>query len=155
MAKTDFKTVAEYVAAQPDGVQATLGRVRSIIRKALPAAEEVISYQIPAYRLGGRAVIYFAGWKEHFSLYPAGDRLVAAFGNAVAAYKISKGTIRFPLSDPIPVKLIERIVKFREKEAAERAGEKRAAPTKRPDAQLAAKKRRTASARRRTRPTSR
>jgi uncharacterized protein YdhG (YjbR/CyaY superfamily) len=119
MAKTDFKSVPEYIASRPDGVQPALKRVRSIIRKALPGAEEVISYQIPAYKLNGRAVLYFAGWSEHYSLYPSTDRLVAAF-EELARYEVSKGTIRFPLSEPVPVKLIERIARFRAKEAAER-----------------------------------
>jgi len=120
MAKTNFKSVDEYMATQPEAVQAVLERVRSIIRKALPGAEEVISYQIPAYNLHGRCVLYFAGWKQHYSLYPAGDQLVAAFKEELAGYKLSKGTIRFPLPEPVPVKLIERIAKFRAKEVAER-----------------------------------
>jgi|SRR5579859_2236662 len=121
MAKTDFKSVDEYIAAQSAAVQGVLKRVRSIIRKAVPGAEEVISYQIPAYKLQGGAVLYFAGWKHHYSLYPAGGRLVAVFKDDLAPYEISKGTIRFPLSEPIPVKLIERIAKFRAKEVAEKA----------------------------------
>ncbi len=116
MAKTNFKSVDEYIASQPESIRGTLERVRGIIRKSAPKAEEVISYQIPAYKLDGERLIYFAGWKEHFSLYPAGARLVAAFKAELAPYKISKGTIRFPLSQPIPAKLIERIVKFRAKE---------------------------------------
>ena len=80
----------------------------------------MISYQIPAYKLQGAAVIYFAGWKEHYSLYPASDRLVKAFKAELAPYKVSKGTIRFPLTEPVPVKLIEGVAKFRAKEAAER-----------------------------------
>src|SRR5579859_6067733 len=121
MAKTDFKSVDEYIAAQSAAVQGVLKRVRSIIRKAVPGAEEVISYQIPAYKLQGGAVLYFAGWKHHYSLYPAGGRLVAVFKDDLAPYEISKGTIRFPLSEPIPVKLIERIAKFRNKEIAAKA----------------------------------
>lgn len=120
MAKTEFKSVTEYIAKHPKDVQAVLKRVRSIIRKALPKAEEVISYQIPACKLNGGTVIYFAGWKQHYSLYPAGDRLVAAFRDEIASYKVSKGTIRFPLSQPVPMKLIERIAKFRAKETAEK-----------------------------------
>jgi uncharacterized protein YdhG (YjbR/CyaY superfamily) len=131
MAKTDFKSVAEYIASQPETVQSILKRVRSTIRKTLPRAEEVISYQIPAYKLNGALVIYFAGWKQHFSLYPAGDRLFAAFQDELALYKISKGTIRFPLSQPVPVKLIERITKFRAKEVAGREKAKASAPKKR------------------------
>lgn len=114
--KTNFTSVDDYIDAQPDHVRGVLHRVRDIIRKALPKAEEVISYQIPAYRLNGERVLFFAGWKKHYSLHPAGDRLVEAFKSELAPYKISKGTIRFPLSDPIPAKLIQRIAKFRAKE---------------------------------------
>ena len=116
MAKTDYKSVDEYMAAQPEDVRAILQRVRSTIRKALPGAEEVISYQIPAYKLHGGAALYFAGWKKHFSLYPATDQMVEAFKDELAPYEVDKGTIRFPLSEPVPVKLIERIAKFRAKE---------------------------------------
>jgi uncharacterized protein YdhG (YjbR/CyaY superfamily) len=121
MAKTDITSVDQYIATHPRDVQAVLRRVRGIIRKALPGAQEVISYQIPAYTLHGRRVVYFAGWKRHYSLYPANDRLVAAFRDDLAPYEISKGTIRLPLSRPVPVRLIGRIVKFLAKEAAERA----------------------------------
>ena len=131
MAKTDFKSVDEYIASQPAAVQGILGRVRNAIREALPGAKEVISYQIPAYKLRGGRVLFFAGWKQHYSLYPAGERLVAAFRDELASYEVSKGTIRFPLSQPVPVKLIGRIAKFRAKEVAEREKAKRAAPKKR------------------------
>jgi uncharacterized protein YdhG (YjbR/CyaY superfamily) len=131
MAKTGFKSVDEYIATHPEDVQAILQRVRGTIRYAMPGAEEVISYQIPAYKLDGVAVLYFAGWKQHYSLYPATDRLVEAFRDDLAPYQVNKGTIRFPLSQPVPVKLIERIAKFRAKEAAERAKAKLAAPKKR------------------------
>jgi uncharacterized protein YdhG (YjbR/CyaY superfamily) len=132
MAKTDFKSVDEYIATHPEDVQAILQRVRGAIRKAVPGAEEVISYQIPAYKLHGGAVLYFAGWKQHYSLYPATDHLVEAFKDDLAPYEVNdKGTIRFPLSQPVPVKLIGRIAKFRAKEAAEDAREKPAAPKKR------------------------
>jgi uncharacterized protein YdhG (YjbR/CyaY superfamily) len=122
MAKTACKCVDEYIASQPEAVQGILGRVRSTIRRAVPEAEEVISYKIPAYKLPGGPVLYFAGWKQHFSLYPAGKRLVTVFQDELASYEVSKGTIRFPFSQPVPVKLIGRIAKFRAKEVA--AGEK-------------------------------
>jgi uncharacterized protein YdhG (YjbR/CyaY superfamily) len=131
MAKSDFKSVDEYIARHPEEVRAILQRVRSAIRKAMPGAEEGISYQIPTYRLHGGYAVYFAGWKRHYSLYPATDRLVAALKDDLAPYKISKGTIRFPLSQPVPVKLIERIAEFLAKEAAERARAKRGGPKKR------------------------
>ena len=129
MAKTNFKSVDDYIATQPETVRAILQRVRGTIRKAVPRAQEVISYQIPAYKLDGGAVIYFAGWKEHYSIYPASDRLVKAFKRDLAPYKISKGTIRFPLDEPVPLKLIADIAKFREKETLERANAKAAVKT--------------------------
>jgi len=131
MAKTDFKSVDEYIASQPEAVQGVLKRVRSTIRKAVPEAEEVISYQIPTYKLHGGPVLYFAGWRQHYSLYPATERVVAAFKDELAPCEVSKGTIRFPLSQPVPVKLIERIAKFRAKEVAEREKAKAATSKKR------------------------
>lgn len=126
MARSDFNSVPEYIALQPEAARRALKRVRSTIRKALPGAEEVISYQIPAYKLNGSVVIYFAAWTKHYALYPAGDRLVAMFKDELAPYEVTKGTIRFPLSEPVPVQLIERIAKFKAKEAAERAKAKAA-----------------------------
>src|SRR5260370_4049377 len=120
MAKPDFKSVDEYIASQPAAVQAILGRVRRAIRKAVPGAEEVISYKIPTYKLHSGPVLYFAGRKQHYSLYPATERIVAAFKDELAPYEVNKGTIRFPLSQPVPVKLIGRIAKFCAKEVAGR-----------------------------------
>lgn len=111
--KKGFKSVNEYIASKPRDLQVTLKLVRSAIRKAVPAAAEGISYQIPAYKLNEAPLLFFAGWKEHYSLYPAGDALVVEFKDQLARYPINKGTIRFPLSEPVPVKLIERIAKFR------------------------------------------
>jgi uncharacterized protein YdhG (YjbR/CyaY superfamily) len=127
MAKTTYKTVDEYIASQPRALQPVLERVRRIVRKALPEAEEVISYQIAAYKIDGRTVLYFAGWKDHFSIYPSTDRLVVEFDKELAPYEISKGTIRFPLAEPVPAKLIEKIARFRANEAAERRKVKAAA----------------------------
>ena len=124
--------IDEYIAGFPPAVQRVLERVRNTIRKALPAADEGISYRIPTYKVHGRYVLYFAGWKQHYSLYPSTDRLVAAFRDELAPYEVNnKGTIRFPLSEPVPVKLIEGIAKFRAKEVAERAKIKAAASKKR------------------------
>jgi uncharacterized protein YdhG (YjbR/CyaY superfamily) len=103
--------VDAYVAKQPAGSRPTLQRVRRIIRQALPGAEETISYQIPTYRLHGRMVVYFAGWKQHWSLYPVTSAVRAALRTDLESYEISTGTIRFPLDEPIPTKLVERIVR--------------------------------------------
>jgi len=98
-----------------------LKRVRSTICKAVPDSEEAISYGLPAIKLNGRYVLYFAGWAKHYSLYPANDRLVKAFRKDLAPYELSgKGTVRFPLNEPVPEKLIAEIAKFRAKEVVER-----------------------------------
>ena len=89
MAKSDFKSVEEYLATFPEDEQAILQRVRSAIRKALPGAEEVISYQIPAYKLHGAGVLAFAGWKQHYSLYGATEQLVEAFKEDLAPYEVN------------------------------------------------------------------
>src|SRR6266446_7117317 len=114
----------------PDNVTTSAFYMRSTIRKAVPGGEEVISYQIPAYKLHAGPVLYFAGWKQHYSLYPATAPVVAAFKDDLAPYEVSKGTIRFPLYEPVPVNLIARIAKFRAKEVAEREKAKAAARKK-------------------------
>ena len=118
MAKTHFQSVDDYIALQPEAVRGLLERVRSTIRKAVPEAEESISYQIPTYKLPGGPLIYFAGWKKHYSLYPVSAQLIGALGEDLGAREVEKGTIRFPLDEPVPVKLITRIVKYRAKEVA-------------------------------------
>ena len=131
MANTDFKSVDEYIASQPEAVQGILARVRSTIRKAVPRAQEIISYKMPTYMLYGGRLLYFAAWKQHYSIYAATEQVVAAFQDELASYEVDKGTIRFPLSEPVPVKLIGRIAKFRAKEVAEREKAKAAAPKSR------------------------
>ena len=119
------KNVSTYIATFPPPARKVLKQVRSTIQKAVPKAKEVISYSIPAYRLEGGTVIYFAGWKQHYSLYPANSRLVAAFKDDLAPYEVNnKGTIRFPLDEPVPRKLIASLAKFRAREVAAMAKQK-------------------------------
>jgi uncharacterized protein YdhG (YjbR/CyaY superfamily) len=108
--KTDVD-VEGYIAKQAKQARPALRRVRSIIRRVLPQAEETISYQIPTYRLHGQYVVYFAGWKRHWSLYPVTAGVRQALGPALSPYEFSKGTVRFPLTDPVPMRLVERIVR--------------------------------------------
>lgn len=124
MAKTSFTSVDEYIASQPEAVQRTLELVRSAIRNAVPEAEERISYDMPSYKLHGESLCQFAGWKQHYSLYFSSQGVVAAFNDELAAYNVKKGTISFPLAKPVPVKLIERIAKFRANQIAERERER-------------------------------
>lgn len=126
MAKLAFKSVDEYIASQPEAVQDTLGLVRSAILKAVPAAREAISYNMPTYTLNGRRLLHIAVWRNHYSIYAATQHVVAAFHDELAPYTVYKGTIRFPLSGPVPVKLIGRIAKFRATELDGRS--KAAAP---------------------------
>lgn len=121
----------EYIASQPEAARRKLGRVRTAIREALPKAEESISYKIPAYSVRGVPVLYFAGWKQHYSLYPASARLLAAFRDELASYEVKGHTIRFPLSEAVPLKLIGRIAKFRLKEIEGRETARTAARKKR------------------------
>jgi uncharacterized protein YdhG (YjbR/CyaY superfamily) len=116
MGKTNFSSVDEYLASQTRPVQAILSRVRGAIRKALPNARETISYQMPTYTLHGSRVIYFAVWKKHYSIYAATAEVVAVFHDELAPYEVDKGTIRFPLSEPVPVALIGKIAKLRAKQ---------------------------------------
>lgn len=121
MAKADFKSVDEYITSQPEAARPVLEQVRAAIRQAVPEAPESISYQMPTYKLDGEPLLYFAGWKHHYSLYPASKELLAAFEDDLAGYQVNKSTIRFPISGPVPVKLIARIAKFRVRELAERS----------------------------------
>lgn len=111
-----IKTIDAYIATFPKEVQALLEKVRATIKKAAPkAAEETISYQIPTFKLDGRYLVYFAGYKKHISVYPApvGD---AALKDALAPYAAGKGTLQFPLAKPLPLGLITQVVKFRVQE---------------------------------------
>src|SRR5437016_14348690 len=102
-------SVREYVASKPKESRASLEAVRRAILKALPNAQEGLAYQMPAYTLNGVGALYFAGWKSHYSPYRASDALVEAFGKELAPCERSKGTHKFPMSDPKPVRRIERM----------------------------------------------
>jgi uncharacterized protein YdhG (YjbR/CyaY superfamily) len=130
MAKTRATSIDDYLAAQPDAARRVLERLRRTIRAALPGADETISYGIPAYKLHGRVVLYFAGWREHYSLYPSSRQLVEKFKKDLAPYELRKGTIRIPLDEPAPAALVARIAKFRARQVAALARERAAARKK-------------------------
>jgi uncharacterized protein YdhG (YjbR/CyaY superfamily) len=113
---TQHATVDDYIASHPQPVQHVLHTVRAAIRRALPDADEVISYAIPTFKSGGKPVVYFAGWKQHYSVYPVSADVAALLRDESVPHSISKGTIRFPLSEPVPVALIERIAAIRAKD---------------------------------------
>ena len=143
------QSVDEYIAAQPMPAQPLLERVRATIRRALPGATEGISYQIPVYKLDGVMVLYFAGFQNHYSIYPATSRVIATLKKELAGRLHSKATIRFPLVDPIPARLITRVAKLRAAEVAELKRTKAAKRTASRRAIPAAKKLRKRSAERR------
>lgn len=109
--------VDAYIAAQPPAAQPALRAVRDAIRRAMPQAEESISYKIPTYRLAGRAVLYFAGWKRHVALYPTSTAMLAALADELAPHRAAKDSLHFPLAEPPLIALIERIAAFRAAEA--------------------------------------
>ena len=131
MARIKFKSVDEYIGAQPQAVQRALKQVRRVVRKSLPGAEEVISYNIPAYKLQGERVLFFAGFKHHYSIYPATRRLIDAFKDEPGTHEFKSSTIRFTLTEPVPVKFIQRVAKFRAQEAVDRIKAKATAAKKR------------------------
>jgi len=112
MARTNFQSIDEYIAACPPDSQAYLREIRKLIQTLVPDAKEKISYQIGCFELNGKNLIHFAGWKKHVSLYPipAGSD---AFNKEIAKYADGKGTVKFPLDKPLPIKLIERAVKYK------------------------------------------
>lgn len=114
--KNQFKTIDEYIAAFPKDVQSVLQELRQVIREATPEAEEAISYGMPAFKLHGRSLVFFAAWKNHVGFYPSGPSAIEAFKKELSPFKQSKGTVQFPLDKPIPFDLVKKIVEFRVKE---------------------------------------
>jgi uncharacterized protein YdhG (YjbR/CyaY superfamily) len=122
------KNIDEYIADFPDDVQPLLEKVRMAIRKAAPRAEEAIKYQIPTFVLNGN-LIHFGGYKNHIGLYP-GSRPIQEFKDELVKYRISKGTVQFPLDKPLPLGLIGKITKFCVKRNLEKAASRKGANKK-------------------------
>jgi uncharacterized protein YdhG (YjbR/CyaY superfamily) len=116
------ENINEYIETFPPKIQKQLKKLRKTIRKAAPDAEEVISYQMPAYKLKG-ILLYFAAFKDHISFFPSASG-VDAFKKELTGYKTSKGTIQIPHGTELPLDLIARIVKFRVNENLEKAAAK-------------------------------
>lgn len=113
MAKTDFKSIDEYIDTFPPDVQEVLEQVRQAVQKAAPEAEEAISYQMPTFKLRKKNLVHFAAFKNHIGFYPTPSG-IEAFEKDFASYHTSgKGSVQFPLDRPIPLELVAKIVKFR------------------------------------------
>jgi uncharacterized protein YdhG (YjbR/CyaY superfamily) len=102
--------VDDYLAAQPDAARAVLARLRAIVHEEAPGVEETISYRMPTFVLSGRPLVHLAGWKDHVSLYPMPDGDPDLDRDA-APYVAGRGTVRFPLREPLPEDLVRRMVR--------------------------------------------
>lgn len=123
MKTTTAETIDEYIAEFPKDVQKKLTELRDTIRKAAPKAEEKISYAMPTFALHGN-LVHFAAYKNHIGFYPA-PRAIAAFKKELSKYEGSKGTVQFPIDEPIPLSLIKKMVKYRIAENMEKAAAKK------------------------------
>ena len=109
------KDIDEYIASFPAATQKLLEQMRAAIQKTAPEAVEAISYAIPTFKLNGKNLVHFAGFEKHIGLYatPTGHE---AFVEDLSKYKQGKGSVQFPINEPLPLSLVERIVKFRVQE---------------------------------------
>jgi uncharacterized protein YdhG (YjbR/CyaY superfamily) len=109
-----FRTVDEYIDLHPPAIKSGLDLLRKTIKAAAPEAEELISYQMPAYRLNGM-LAFFSATKKHYGFYPTAGPIVA-FREKLKSFETSKGTVKFPFDKPIPVKLVTEIIKWKVKD---------------------------------------
>ena len=110
--KTGYKTIDEYVKIFPADVQIILQKLRRTIKETAPGAAETISYQMPAFKLNGKILVYFAAWKDHIGFYPTSSG-IEHFKKELSEYRWSKGAVQSPLDKPIPLDIVKRIVRFR------------------------------------------
>jgi uncharacterized protein YdhG (YjbR/CyaY superfamily) len=149
------ENIDEYIDGFPSNVQKILQKIRKTVQKAAPGSQEVISYRMPAFKLN-RVFVFFAGYQNHVSLYPA-PRGVAEFKEELAQYGGGKGTLQFPLGQPVNFDLIARIVRFRVQQNAEldnarskkKVGTKKKAASKKTSKKISKKKAVTVSAKKR------
>lgn len=114
------KSVDEYLAGLPDGQRDALENLRSTIRSLVPETTETISYQMPTFKYRGRALVGYAAFKNHCSLFPYSGTVFESFAKELAPYRTSKGTIHFTPDDPLPRSLVPKLIKLRVKEIEDR-----------------------------------
>lgn len=122
-ATNKFKTVDQYLSAFPSSTKALLKKMRETVKEVAPQAEELISYNMPAFRWNGMLVWYAAN-KQHIGFYPT-PSAIQTFAQELSQYKTSKGAIQFPIDKPIPTSVVKKIVKFRVKQNLEKAKAKK------------------------------
>jgi uncharacterized protein YdhG (YjbR/CyaY superfamily) len=122
--KTAPASIDDYLGSLPADTAAVLEKLRQTIRKAAPAAEECISYQMPTFKYHG-LLVHFAAFKNHCSFFPGSAKIVASLQDELKKYKTAKGTIQFTLHNPLPATLVTKIVKARMRENEERKGMKK------------------------------
>lgn len=118
-----YNTIDEYISTFPEDVRTILNQLRQTIKESAPEAEETINYQIPTFTLHGN-LVHFAAFKDHIGFYPTPTG-IEAFKKELAPYKGAKGSVQFPIDQPLPLPLIRKIVKFRVKENLERKENKK------------------------------
>lgn len=120
--RSTASSIDEYIAEFPPETQQVLQALRALIKATVPDATETISYAIPTFDLNGKHLVHFAGYRKHIGFYP-GSSGVAAFKEAFKPYKSAKGSVQFPLDQPMPMELIRRVVEFRVEENKGKAPE--------------------------------
>jgi uncharacterized protein YdhG (YjbR/CyaY superfamily) len=115
MAMKAYKNVDSYIRDFSPIIQVRLQKIRRAIKKLMPKAEETISYKVPTYKLNGKYVVYFAAFKDHISLFPASDAMIA-YAKELKPYRVSKGTVSFSFDKPIPMSLVQKFIRYRIKE---------------------------------------
>ena len=126
--RRQFKTMDEYINTFPEDVQSILNELRQTIKEAAPEAEETINYQIPTFTLHGN-LVHFAAFENHIGFYPTPSGM-EAFKKELSSYKGAKGSVQFPIDQPLPLPLIRRIVEYRVKENMERKPKKKSSGKK-------------------------
>ena len=108
----NYKNISEYINSAPDDIKTKLNKLNKIIKTTVPEADETISYGMPTFKLNGKNLVHFAGYKNHIGFYPTPSALVA-FEKELSMYKTSKGTAQFEIDKELPIKLIEKMIKYR------------------------------------------
>ena len=122
--KTGFHSIDKYIDGFPEETQKALREICAAVKALVPDAEEYISYKMPAFKVNGEYFIHFSAWKNHIGMYPipAGNE---AFQKQIEPYRSAKSSLNFPLDKPMPIKLIEKVIKFRIAENLKNAGAKK------------------------------